>query len=439
MWKDCNVNLNILNILMKKETIGIIGLGYVGLPLACLFALKHKVIGFDLDGRRVNGILQGADSTGEVPDARIRMALDAGMECTANKGRLKDCHVFIIAVQTPVDRYRNPELSPLEEASLTVGGALSPGDIVIYESTVYPGVTEEFCVPVLEKASGLCFNKDFFVGYSPERINPGDKTHTVEDICKITSGSTPEVAEYIDGLYRSVLKNGTYRAASIKVAEAAKVIENVQRDVNVALMNETARIFHALGIDTQEVLRAAGTKWNFLPFAPGLVGGHCISVDPYYLIRRAETSGICPRLMREARRINDTMGNYVAARAVESMIRNGITVKDASVLLLGFAYKKDCSDIRSTRVADIYRDLRKFTSDISVYDPIVDARKAMAEYGIKVCTDKREMEGKKYAAIICCVGHSCFGSLDIRTIRQPGGIVYDVGENLPEEYVTDHL
>lgn len=424
---------------MKKEFIGIIGLGYVGFPLACLFARKYKVIGFDRNERRVGEIQQGTDSTGEVSDEKVRMALDAGMECTTDKERLKECNVFIIAVPTPIDRHRNPELSPLEKASMTVGEALSPGDIVIYESTVYPSVTEEFCVPMLEKASGLCFNKDFFVGYSPERINPGDKEHTVENICKITSGSTPEAAEYIDNLYKSVLKNGTYRASSIKVAEAAKIIENSQRDVNIAFMNEIAKIFHALEIDTQEVLQAAGTKWNFLPFTPGLVGGHCISVDPYYLIQRAELDGIRPRLLTEARRINDTMGGYVAARVVESMNRHGIMVNGASVLILGFAFKENCPDIRNTKVEDIYLSLQKFTSDITVYDPNIDAREAMTEYGIEVCTDGTEIEGNTYDAIICCVSHSCFDRLDIQAMRKQRSIVYDIKGNIPQEYVTDRL
>lgn len=424
---------------MKKEKIGIIGLGYVGFPLACLFALKHKVIGFDMNEKRVKEILNGADSTGEVHEDKVRMALDAGMECTTDKERLRECHVFIIAVPTPIDRYHNPELSPLEKASATVGELLSPGNIVVYESTVYPGVTEECCVPILEKASGLCFNKDFFVGYSPERINPGDKVHTVENICKITSGSTPEVAAYIDELYRSVLKNGTYRASSIKVAEAAKIIENSQRDVNIAFMNEIAKIFHALGIDTQEVLRAAGTKWNFLPFTPGLVGGHCISVDPYYLIQRAEMYGIRPRLMTEARRINDTMGDYVAARVIDSMNRNSILVNNASILLLGFAFKENCPDIRNTKVADIYRNLRRYTPDITIYDPNIDVQEAMREYGIKVYADENAIKRKKYDAIVCCVCHSCFDGLDFQAMRKPQSILYDIKGNIPAEYVTNRL
>lgn len=424
---------------MKKETIGIIGLGYVGFPLACLFALKHKVIGFDLNERRINEILQGADSTGEVPDEKVCRALEAGMECTADKERLRGCSIFIIAVPTPIDRYHNPELTPLEKASVTVGSVMAPGSIVIYESTVYPGVTEEFCVPILEKTSGLRFNIDFFAGYSPERINPGDKVHTVENICKITSGSTPEVAERIDSLYRSVLLNGTYRASSIKVAEAAKIIENSQRDVNIAFMNEVAKIFRELGIDTQEVLRAAGTKWNFLPFTPGLVGGHCISVDPYYLIQRAETYGIHPRLMMEARRINDTMGDYVSACVVDCMNRNGIMVKDASVLLLGFAFKEDCPDTRNTKVADIYRNLRRYTSYITVYDPNIDREKVMAEYGIEVSADEKAVTGRTYDAIVCCVCHSCFNNLDLQSMRNANSIVYDIKGRIPQELVTERL
>lgn len=320
-----------------------------------------------------------------------------------------------------------------------VGEVFSSGSIVIYESTVYPGVTEEFCVPLLEKASGLCFNQDFFVGYSPERINPGDKEHTVENICKITSGSTPEVAEYIDRLYNSVLKNGTYRASSIKVAEAAKIIENSQRDVNIAFMNEIAQILHALDIDTREVLQAAGTKWNFLPFTPGLVGGHCISVDPYYLIQRAELYGVRPRMMTEARRINDTMGDYVAACVVESMNQNGILVKDASILLMGFTFKENCPDTRNTKVADIYRNLRRYTSNILIYDPNIDIEKVRKEYGIEVCTDEGEIKGKTYDVIVGCVSHSCFKDFDIQSVRNPKSIVYDVKGSIPMEYVTDRL
>lgn len=424
---------------MKKETIAIIGLGYVGFPLACLFARRHKVIGFDRNERRIAEIRQGIDSTGEVSEEKIRAALDAGMECTADKQRLGACRVFIIAVPTPIDRHRNPELSPLEQASRTVGEALSPGDTVIYESTVYPGVTEEFCVPLLEESSGLRFNEDFFVGYSPERINPGDRERTVENICKVTSGSTPEAAEYVDGLYRSVLRGGTHRAPSIRVAEAAKIIENSQRDVNIAFMNEIAKILHALGIDTHEVLLAAGTKWNFLPFTPGLVGGHCIGVDPYYLIQRAELDGIRPRLMTEARRINDTMGGYVSARVIEHMNRNGILVNSASILILGFAFKENCPDIRNSKVEDIYRNLLKYTSDITIYDPHVDARDAMEEYGIAVCTDSRELEGETYDAIVCCVSHACFDELDFAAMRNSRCVIYDIKGKLPAQYVTGRL
>ena len=416
---------------MKKDMIGIIGLGYVGFPLACLFARKHKVIGFDRNERRVGEILQGTDSTGEVSDEKVRMALDAGMECTTDKERLKECNVFIIAVPTPIDRHRNPELSPLEKASMTVGEALSLTlvAIVIYESTVYPGVTEEFCVPMLEKASGLCFNKDFFVGYSPERINPGDKEHTVENICKITSGSTPEAAEYIDNLYKSVLKNGTYRASSIKVAEAAKIIENSQRDVNIAFMNEIAKIFHALEIDTQEVLQAAGTKWNFLPFTPGLVGGHCISVDPYYLIQRAELDGIRPRLLTEARRINDTMGGYVAARVVESMNRHGIMVNGASVLILGFAFKENCPDVRNTKVIDILRTFQEYDTNISIYDPWVDPAIAQREYGIEITNN---LPDRKFDAIVLAVAHEQFKSLNIEELKKSNAVLFDVKWCIPK-------
>lgn len=424
---------------MKKAIIGVIGLGYVGLPLACLFALKYRVIGFDLNAKRVEGINQGADYTNEVPAEKVRMALESGLECTADKERLKECNIYIVAVPTPVDKYRNPDLSSLEKASMTVGEVISKGDIVVYESTVYPGVTEEFCVPVIEKTSGLVYNKDFFVGYSPERINPGDKVHTVENICKITSGSTPETAEYIDRLYGSVLKNGTYSAPSIKVAEAAKIIENSQRDVNIAFMNEIAKIFYALGIDTQEVLKAAETKWNFLPFKPGLVGGHCISVDPYYLIQRAELYGINPRLMVEARRINDTMGAYVANRVVENMNKNGIVVKNSSILILGFAFKENCPDIRNTKVADVYHNLRQYTSDIVIFDPWVDVQEVSNAYGIKVCTDEKEVKLHRYDAIVNCVSHSAFDNFDYHAMCKTNCVVYDVKGSVPEQFVSVRL
>lgn len=424
---------------MKKDIIGVIGLGYVGFPLACLFALKYKVIGFDLNAKRVEEINHGTDSTNEVAAEKVRMALESGLECTTDKERLKECNIYIVAVPTPVDKYRNPELTPLEKASMTVGEVISKGDIVVYESTVYPGVTEEFCVPVIEKTSGLVFNKDFFAGYSPERINPGDKVHTVENICKITSGSTPETAEYIDRLYGSVLKNGTYSAPSIKVAEAAKIIENSQRDVNIAFMNEIAKIFYVLGIDTQEVLKAAGTKWNFLPFKPGLVGGHCISVDPYYLIQRAELYGVNPRLMVEARRINDTMGDYIANRVVENMNKNGIVVNDSSILILGFAFKENCPDIRNTKVADIYLNLRRYTSDIVVFDPWVDVQEVSKAYGIKICTDENEVKRRRYDAIVNCVSHSVFDNFDYPAMCKSNCIVYDVKGSVPEQFVSVRL
>ena len=338
----------------EKYKIGIIGLGYVGFPLACLFAKKYNVVGYDIKESRINEINQGIDSTNEVAPDALKNALMNGMKCTNDLNDLKSCNVYIVAIPTPVDDFHNPELVPLKNASKIVGQVISKGDYVIYESTVYPGVTEEICSPILEEVSGLKLNEDFYIGYSPERINPGDKTHTVENIPKITSGSTPEAAEVIDNLYNSVLLNGTHKAPSIKVAEAAKILENTQRDVNIAFMNEIAIVFNALGIDTTDVLKAASTKWNFLNFSPGLVGGHCISVDPYYLIQRATSRGVVPRIMMEARRLNNTMGNYIAERVVRCMTLHNTSAFNAKILLLGFTFKEDCPDIRNTKVIDIY-------------------------------------------------------------------------------------
>lgn len=386
-------------------------MGYVGLPLACLFATRYRVVGFDLDTTRVDEINGGNDSSGELPSEKVRAALRAGMVCSSDPARLGECTVYIVVVPTPVDRFNSPQLSPLEKASRTVGAYLSRGNTVIYESTVYPGLTEGFCVPLLEEESGLKFNKDFFVGYSPERINPGDREHTIENIRKITSGSTPEAARRIDALYDSVLSGGTYPAPSIRVAEAAKVIENSQRDVNIAFMNEISKILDALGIETEEVLRAAGTKWNFLHFHPGLVGGHCISIDPYYLIQQAENCGVRPNLMIEARSINDTMAHYVAGRVIRKMHLLGIPVRNASVLLLGFAFKPDCADIRNTKVIDVYNTFREYTPHVRIFDPFVNAATVETEYGVTVET--KLPKGEKYDIVVRCVDHTCFREMDL--------------------------
>ncbi|MDO4755047.1 MAG: nucleotide sugar dehydrogenase [Parabacteroides sp.] len=419
--------------------IAVIGLGYVGFPLACLFARKYQVIGFDIKESRINEINAGIDSTNEVSAEALSTALQNGLRCTNNLDDLKPCNVYIVAIPTPVDNFNNPKLHPLQKASESVGKVLSKGDYVIYESTVYPGVTEEICAPILEEVSGLKLNEDFFLGYSPERINPGDKEHTVENIPKITSGSTPEAAEVIDNLYNSVLLKGTHRAPTIKVAEAAKILENTQRDVNIAFMNEIAIIFNALGIDTTEVLKAAGTKWNFLNFSPGLVGGHCISVDPYYLIQRATSRGVVPRIMMEARRLNNTMGNYIAERVVRCMNLHNIAAYNAKVLLLGFTFKENCPDIRNTKVIDIYNTMKVYTQDVQIFDPWVSKEAAKQEYGVNIKTDERDLEIGEYDAVIYCVKHNCFDLLDLGALRKPNGVFYDVKGVLSENIITDRL
>ena len=419
--------------------IGVIGLGYVGFPLACLFAKKYQVIGYDINERRISEINQGIDSTNEVAPEALKNALANGMVCTNRIDDLKVCNMYVVAIPTPVDDFYNPELMPLKNASVVVGEVLKKGDYVVYESTVYPGVTEEVCAPILEEVSGLKLNEDFFLGYSPERINPGDKEHTVENIPKITSGSTPEAAEVIDALYNSVLLNGTHRAPSIKVAEAAKILENTQRDVNIAFMNEVAIVFNALGIDTTDVLEAAGTKWNFLKFSPGLVGGHCISVDPYYLIQRATSRGVVPRIMMEARRLNNTLGNYVAERVVRCLNLHDISAHNAKFLLLGFTFKENCPDIRNTKVVDIYNSLKAYTNDICVYDPWVSKESAKHEYGVDVSTDERDLEYGQYDAVIYCVKHDCFNALGLDTLRKPNGVFYDVKGVLDKNIITQRL
>jgi len=412
-------------------TIGVIGLGYVGFPLACLFAGRYKVIGFDKNRERIEELNAGYDRTAEVAAECRAKALANGLTCTTDKEALKECNVYIVAVPTPVDELHHPDLSPLENASRTVGEVISKGDIVIYESTVYPGATEEFCAPVIEEVSGLRLNTDFYMGYSPERINPGDKAHRVENICKITSGSTPETAEIIDRLYNSVLLNGTFRASSIKVAEAAKIMENTQRDINIAFMNEMTVVLNSMGIRISEVIEAAGTKWNFLKFQPGLVGGHCIGVDPYYLIDKSQELGVYPRLTAEARRINESMGGYVAERIIRCMNLNGKPAKNARILLLGFTFKENCPDTRNTKVIDIYRRLQEYTPCIEVMDPWADRATVEMEYGIKVVNELDKLLHGSYDAVVHCVAHDCFRELDLNSLCGTDGIVFDAKGTLP--------
>ena len=403
--------------------IAVIGLGYVGLPLARLFSTKYQTIGFDMNQKRVESLMGGHDTTLEVADVLLQSALDSGFKCTSNLEDIRDCNFYVIAVPTPVDRNNRPDLTPLISASETVGKVISKGDIVVYESTVYPGVTEEECLPVVERVSGLKFNLDFFAGYSPERINPGDKEHTVEKIKKVTSGSTPEIADIVDKVYNSVLINGTHKAPSIRVAEASKIIENSQRDVNIAFMNELAKIFNAMDIDTNDVIEAASSKWNFIKLRPGLVGGHCISVDPYYLIQKAQVYGVLPRIMSSARRLNDGMGDYVANQVIKLMNKKGVLVKDSNILLLGITFKENCPDIRNTKVVDIYSTLLEYTKNISVYDPWANAEKVYGEYGIRMIDNVNE---KKYDAIILAVGHNEFKTIDIKALGNDISVVFDV-------------
>lgn len=403
--------------------ICVIGLGYVGLPLARLFSTKYKTVGFDLNSKRVEKLMSGHDETLEVSDELLQLAIKNGFVCTSNIEDIKDCNVYVVAVPTPVDENNRPDLRPLWGASETVGKVISKGDIVIYESTVYPGVTEEECLPVVERVSGLKFNVDFFAGYSPERINPGDKEHTVEKIKKVTSGSTPEIADIVDGLYNSVLINGTHKAPSIKVAEASKIIENSQRDVNIAFMNELAKIFNAMGIDTRDVIDAAASKWNFIKLSPGLVGGHCISVDPYYLIQKAQVYGVLPRIMSSARRLNDGMGDYVANQTIKCMNKKGIVVKDSKILILGITFKENCPDIRNTKVVDIYSTLSEYTQNITVYDPWANAQHVAHEYGVEVVN---ELPTDKFDAVILAVAHDDFSKLDLSSLTKETSVVYDV-------------
>ena len=419
------------------KTICIIGLGYVGLPLARLFSTKYPTIGYDLNKERVSALMAGHDATKEVSDDLLQEAIERhGFRCTSDIEENRSANFYVVAVPTPVDANNRPDLRPLLSASEVVGKVISEGDIVVYESTVYPGVTEEECLPVVERVSGLKYNVDFFAGYSPERINPGDKVHTVEKIVKVTSGSTPEIADIVDSVYGSVLVNGTHKAPSIKVAEASKIIENSQRDVNIAFMNELAKIFNAMGIDTHDVIDAASTKWNFIKMSPGLVGGHCIGVDPYYLIQKAQVYGILPRVMTDARRLNDGMGAYVAHKVIDSMNRKGVLVKDANILILGFTFKENCPDIRNTKVADIYTTLADYTSHITIYDPWADAAQVKKTYGLDVVGT---VPDGCFDAVILAVAHKAFEDVDIPSLVRAGGVVYDVKGILPRELVDGRL
>ena len=422
---------------MRDIRICVIGLGYVGLPLARLFSTRFPTVGFDLNEDRVAALMAGHDTTCEVPDELLQAAIrDNGFTCTTDIERIRSCNFYIVAVPTPVDVNNHPDLRPLWGASETVGKVISRGDVVVYESTVYPGVTEEECIPVVEKVSGLVFNRDFFAGYSPERINPGDKLHTVEKIRKVTSGSTPEIADLVDEVYNSVLVNGTHKAPSIRVAEASKIIENAQRDVNIAFMNELSKIFNAMGIDTHDVIEAASSKWNFIKLSPGLVGGHCISVDPYYLIQKAEVYGVFPQVMSNARRLNDGMGAYVAAQTIKCMNRKGVLVKDARILVLGFTFKENCPDIRNTKVADICHTLREYTDNITVYDPWANREQVKRFYNLDVTNEK---PAGVYDAVILAVAHTAFHDLDIKALTGGRGVVYDVKGFLPRDIVDARL
>ncbi|MFH6958376.1 nucleotide sugar dehydrogenase [Flavobacterium aquidurense] len=419
--KDCKLSENI--------KIAVIGLGYVGLPLARLFATKYSVIGFDVNESRVASLKSGSDTTLEVDNVTLQRVLvnnpniEKGLYCTTSLDDLADCNYFIITVPTPVDKNNRPDLTPLYKSSESVGKILKKGDIVIYESTVYPGVTEEQCVPVLEKVSGLKFNEDFYAGYSPERINPGDKEHTVEKILKVTSGSTPEIGLKVDALYRSVITAGTHLAPSIKVAEAAKVIENSQRDINIAFVNELAKIFNLMNIDTQEVLEAASTKWNFLPFKPGLVGGHCIGVDPYYLAQRAQEFGYHPEIILAGRRLNDSMGEYVASQIVKLMIKKGISVNGANLLMLGITFKENCPDVRNTKIVDVVKALKEYGILVTIFDPLANANDVKNEYNLVTIN---AVPDNKFDAIVLGVSHKEFLELNFSDLQKENSLLYDV-------------
>lgn len=422
---------------LKDVRIAMIGLGYVGLPLAVEFGKQFPTVGFDISEKRIRALQQGHDTTLEVEDELLAEAEQ--LSFTTELDKIRDCNVYIVTVPTPIDTFKTPDLRPLQSASNTVGQVLSEGDIVIYESTVYPGATEEVCVPILERVSGLAFNQDFFAGYSPERINPGDKEHRVTNILKVTSGSTPDIAAFIDELYRTVIAAGTFKAKTIRVAEAAKVIENTQRDVNIALINELSLIFERLGIDTLEVLEAAGTKWNFLPFRPGMVGGHCIGVDPYYLTYKAQSVGYHPEMILSGRRINDSMGSRVAERVIKLMTRKRVQVVDSKVLILGLTFKENCPDIRNTRVVDLVHEFKSYHADVDVYDPWVNPEEVKEEYGFEVVG---EPQASSYDAIILAVGHHQFLEMGIEGIRAFGKdahVLFDVKYLFPKDQVDDRL
>lgn len=424
---------------IKDTRVAVIGLGYVGLPLARLFSTKFPTIGYDVNASRVEALMGGHDSTLEVSDELLQEAITKyGFRCTSKLEDIKNCNFYVVAVPTPVDRNNNPDLTPLYGASKTVGKVISKGDIVVYESTVYPGVTEDECLPMVEKESGLKYNKDFFAGYSPERINPGDKVHTVEKILKITSGSTPEVAELIDQIYNAVLINGTHKAPSIKVAEAAKVIENSQRDINIAFVNELSKIFTLMGIDTYDVLEAAGTKWNFIKMNPGLVGGHCISVDPYYLAQCAQRLGYNPEIILAGRRMNDGMGAYVADQTIKLMLKKGIQVLGSKLIIMGFTFKENCPDVRNTRVIDIYHALKEYNADITVFDPWALPERVKHEYGIEIVN---ELPKEKYSAAIVAVAHRQFREMEIDfdALMEKNHVIFDVKAILPRNLVDGRL
>jgi len=424
-------------VVLDNTKIAMIGLGYVGLPLAVEFGKKYTTVGFDINQSRIDALKQGRDHTLEVSDEEL---LESKLlSFTADVEEISGCNVYIVTVPTPIDDYKQPDLTPLEKASALLGKVIKQDDIVIYESTVYPGATEEVCVPILEQVSGLRFNQGFFVGYSPERINPGDKEHRVTSILKVTSGSTDEIAEQVDQLYKSIITAGTHKASSIKVAEAAKVIENTQRDVNIALINELALIFNRLDIDTEEVLIAAGTKWNFLPFRPGLVGGHCIGVDPYYLTYKAQSIGYTPEIILSGRRINDGMGEYVVSRLIKRMLKKRIHVQQSNVLIMGLTFKENCPDIRNTRVVDIIAELETYGVNVHVYDPWVDAKEVDAEYGIKTIAT---LEDNKFDAIVLAVAHEQFKQMNIEQIKALGksdSVIYDLKYLFPAELTDERL
>lgn len=421
----------------KEIKICVIGLGYVGLPLARLFSTKYKTIGFDMNQRRVDALMAGHDATLEVSDELLQDAINNyGFKCTANIEDIRECNFYVVAVPTPVDCDNKPDLTPLYGASTTVGKVIGKGDIVVYESTVYPGVTEDECIPVIEKVSGLKFNEDFFAGYSPERINPGDKLHTVEKIKKVTSGSTPEIGKIVNNVYSSVISAGTHLAPTMKVAEAAKVIENSQRDINIAFVNELSKIFNLMGIDTQAVLEAAGTKWNFLPFRPGLVGGHCIGVDPYYLAQCAQRFGYNPEIILAGRRMNDGMGEYVASQVIKLMLKKGIQVLNSNILILGFTFKENCPDVRNTKVIDIYRALKEYNLNITVYDPWANPAVAKHEYGIEITN---ELPKDRFDAAVAAVAHKEFEGLDVVSLLNDNHVIYDVKWTLSPDLVDGKL